>query len=211
MGGCADQLTASLGQSATAHVVISKSPPSHIAQKYAKVYERIKKERRKHVEDAKKEEASRIKASLKRMRSRSVSKTNATNAENAGVSLDHLHSEQGVWDLGAEVPPPSSIAARKDTVRSRSSPAHNVVLKENTQGEALRLAKIVSTQKQSLTHPLALWSEMHDISFLVSSRPSVLSVAEFPSHTLTAARAQRSERGRGIQLFAFSKHVNTAS
>lgn len=70
----------------------------------------------------------------------------------------------GIWDLHGENPPPSSIAARKDTVRLRLPPSTGAMTSSEpcdlfSQSEARRLAKTLE-EHYSRIHALAIWSEV---------------------------------------------------
>ncbi|GAA5842996.1 hypothetical protein JCM3766R1_001656 [Sporobolomyces carnicolor] len=175
-------------------------------KKFAREQRRVNKNREKHLHKSIKEEAKRItrraeeaakrkKADLGNKRSDSSSKRNDTGPSQADeirvtdspepfeVADSEREQFGGIWDLHGESPPPSSIAARKDT------------------SEARKLAKTLE-EHYSRLHALALWSEIHDVvghaprenstsngdershhpaSASVAGRLSSVNLAEYPS------------------------------
>ena len=110
-------------------------------RKFAHTTKRVRKERRKQVEAA---------ANLERERRirREKGKSEEEDDDAEPTSL---------WHLPGENPPPSSIAARKDTVRRVYISRIANLIPSRLQKEALRLASIGSETRWSATHPLKLW------------------------------------------------------
>ena len=78
----------------------------------------MQKQRVRHVKTAQKQEATRRRHALKRMTSRERREYEERQHASDDDEEDRTSGLQGVWDLRGERPPPSSIAARKDTVRA---------------------------------------------------------------------------------------------
>ncbi|GAA5875983.1 hypothetical protein JCM16303_006982 [Sporobolomyces ruberrimus] len=129
-------------------------------KKFAREQRKVNKNREKHLHKSVKEEAKRI-----TRRAEEAEKRKKSNSANSGSKpstlspgeparvtdspepLDVAEEDNaigGIWDLHGENPPPSSIAARKDT------------------SEARRLAKTLE-EHYSRIHALAIWSEIHDV------------------------------------------------
>ncbi|GAA5905176.1 uncharacterized protein JCM6883_006308 [Sporobolomyces salmoneus] len=133
-------------------------------KKFAREQRSVNKNREKHLHKSVKEEAKRItrraeeaakrkKTDLMDSRSKKHQQPLAPDGPDQRVTdspepMDHVDEEAeetgGIWDLHGENPPPSSIAARKDT------------------SEARKLAKTLE-EHYSRLHALALWSEIHDV------------------------------------------------
>ncbi|GAA5946989.1 hypothetical protein JCM3765_002103 [Sporobolomyces pararoseus] len=130
-------------------------------KKFAREQRKVNKNREKHLHKSIKEEAKRITRRAEEAAKRkktdlvtSSSKKTSTHTTAEGTPervtdspepLDPLDKASGgIWDLHGEHPPPSSIAARKDTM------------------EARKLAKTLE-EHYSRLHALALWSEIHDV------------------------------------------------
>ncbi|GAA6058704.1 hypothetical protein JCM10212_003392 [Sporobolomyces blumeae] len=143
-------------------------------KKFAKEQRRVDKHREKHLKKSIKEEAKRMTRraqELAKHENKSSINSSSTSSTSAIPSLPQQDSDGrltpgapprvtaspepmeprsdddlagGIWDLHGEHPPPSSIAARKDTM------------------EARRLAKNLE-EHYSRLHALALWSEIYDV------------------------------------------------
>ncbi|GAA5979277.1 hypothetical protein JCM5350_006951 [Sporobolomyces pararoseus] len=130
-------------------------------KKFAREQRKVNKNREKHLHKSIKEEAKRItRRAEEAAKRKKTDLINSSSKKGSGPStvegtpervtdspepLDPLERESGgIWDLHGEHPPPSSIAARKDTM------------------EARKLAKTLE-EHYSRLHALALWSEIHDV------------------------------------------------
>ncbi|GAA5920760.1 hypothetical protein JCM1841_004171 [Sporobolomyces salmonicolor] len=132
-------------------------------KKFKNEYKRVQKRREKHLRMAMREEAKRVtkrvselqKEKKKGSGSGSSTSTQQSEADTGALEritdspepLDLAENEiglGGIWNLHGEHPPPSSIAARKDT------------------GEARRLANTLE-EHYSRLHALNLWSGLHDV------------------------------------------------
>ena len=141
-------------------------------QKFRKSFDKIKAERAKQVKKAQKEEAKRLDHTLQRLsssRRQELQDREEANLPTDDEEDDDVRALRGVWDLHGERPPPSSIAARKDTVcRSQFSLCSYVHIDCQYKVEALRLAQIITVQRTDVshTHPLRLWTDLNNIDFL---------------------------------------------
>ncbi|GAA5859683.1 hypothetical protein JCM1840_006408 [Sporobolomyces johnsonii] len=132
-------------------------------KKFKNEYKRVQKRREKHLKMAMREEAKRVTkrvSELQKEKKKGSGSGSSTSTQQGEVDtgalervvdspepLDVAENEVGlggIWNLHGEHPPPSSIAARKDT------------------GEARRLAKTLE-EHYSRLHALNLWSEIHDV------------------------------------------------
>ncbi|GAA93508.1 uncharacterized protein L969DRAFT_51797 [Mixia osmundae IAM 14324] len=120
------------------------------SKRFKRTYERVERRREHNLRKA-------IKAEERRLAGRraEIEKT----GDDGVMSLVRRHDtpEQkandrgqliGSWDMREQRPPPSSIAARKDTK------------------EALALAQALDTQRKSRLHPIALWNAVNENEFL---------------------------------------------
>ncbi|GAA5949067.1 hypothetical protein JCM21900_004847 [Sporobolomyces salmonicolor] len=132
-------------------------------KKFKNEYKRVQKRREKHLRMAMREEAKRVTkrvSELQKEKKKGSGSGSSTSTQQSGADtgaleritdspepLDLAENELGlggIWNLHGEHPPPSSIAARKDT------------------GEARRLANTLE-EHYSRLHALNLWSGLHDV------------------------------------------------
>lgn len=121
---------------------------------------KIKDRRTKNVKRAAKEESKRQQSRAKRLAKRAASKASGQNSqsivteeEEATASVEE--EEQGTWaHIDGERPPPSSIAARRDTT------------------DALEMAYSLKKYNKgsSKMNPIALWTGVHDLASVFPHR-----------------------------------------
>ncbi|KAK4057569.1 hypothetical protein OIO90_001214 [Microbotryomycetes sp. JL221] len=128
-------------------------------KKFKSVADRVQREREDNLRKSMKEEATRITERMKKVRKNheipSVVTSNQDSPSSPLSPIQQVVSPQrmdsrdeqvrGIWDFRGENPPPSSIAARKDTREARA------------------LAKTLDDHYNKL-HALNVWSEFNDIS-----------------------------------------------
>ncbi|KAK4055202.1 hypothetical protein OIV83_000482 [Microbotryomycetes sp. JL201] len=123
-------------------------------KKFKSVAEKVQREREDNLRKSMREEASRITERIKKARKHNehphvLDNHPSTSHEQVVASPDPMDSPEqhvrGIWDLHGENPPPSSIAARKDTREARA------------------LARTLDEHYNKL-HALNVWSEFADVS-----------------------------------------------
>lgn len=139
-----------------------------IAQKkFKRAYKRVNKHRERNLRKSVKEEAKRLRHRLqeterlmndgKLPRAPILRELDGEQRESFVDSPRAMvEHEEGIWELRGERPPPSSIAARKDT------------------SEARRLAHSLD-EKHSRVNALALWAKAQESKFAGADRPPPLS------------------------------------
>lgn len=124
--------------------------------RFLKAYEQVQKARESHLAKSVREESERI---LKRVaKDKSKVKSSSSPSTKSELSPDLVSQNtgsnvEGIWELHGEKPPPSSIAARKDTKEARS------------------LAAVLDTHYEKM-HALHLWNEVSAISYQPIANPS---------------------------------------
>ncbi|KAM0755605.1 alpha/beta-hydrolase [Meredithblackwellia eburnea MCA 4105] len=128
-------------------------------KRFKRTYEHVQRRREHHLKKSVAEEANRIKKRLKSVKKKEASRRpslislTSTSRRPSAVSLpgeqftdspEPIDGYEGIWNLHGEHPPPSSIAARKDTM------------------EARKLARVLDEHYSKL-HALHLWSDVQDI------------------------------------------------
>ncbi|KAI5474531.1 arylacetamide deacetylase, partial [Pseudohyphozyma bogoriensis] len=117
-------------------------------KRFKKTYEQVQKRREHHLKKSISEETSRIKKRLKELRRKQDSPAprhgQFLDAPETG-SPEAIDGVEGIWNLHGERPPPSSIAARKDTM------------------EARKLATFLN-EHYARIHALHLWSDVQEAS-----------------------------------------------
>ncbi|KAL8280896.1 hypothetical protein RQP46_006575 [Phenoliferia psychrophenolica] len=138
-------------------------------KRFKRAYEKVQKRREHHLKKSMAEEAHRIKKRMQAAASKHPHKPEAGAPEGTPLRTESPEPMDGpgfdgIWNLHGERPPPSSIAARKDTM------------------EARKLARVLDEHYSKL-HALHLWSDVQEVGAGPHGIAPVREEAEEPEPT----------------------------